>query len=66
MYAIENAISNDKQKELFFLEFGAYKGNSTNFFSKYVKKLYAFEMYGHYNVKGYKKVAEAIFKSTFD
>ena len=44
-YAIENAISNDKQKELFFLEFGVYKGNSTNFFSKYVKKLYAFDSF---------------------
>ena len=33
---------------------------------KNIKKLYALEMYGHYNVKGYKKVAEAIFKSTFD
>jgi len=45
VYAIENATSNDKQKELFFLEFGAYKGNSTNFFSKYVKKLYAFDSF---------------------
>ena len=31
-YAVENAISNDKQKELFYLEFGVYKGASTNFF----------------------------------
>ena len=45
VYAIENAISNDKQKELFFLEFGVYKGHSTNFFSKYVKKLYAFDSF---------------------
>ena len=45
VYAIENSISNDKQKELFFLEFGVYKGNSTNFFSKYVKKLYAFDSF---------------------
>ena len=45
MYAIENAISNDKQKELFYLEFGVYKGISTNFFSKYVKKLYAFDSF---------------------
>ena len=44
-YAIENSISNDKQKELFFLEFGVYKGASTNFFSKYVKKLYAFDSF---------------------
>ena len=44
-YAIENSISNDKQKELFFLEFGVYKGASANFFSKYVKKLYAFDSF---------------------
>ena len=44
-YAIQNAISNDKQKELFFLEFGVWKGDSTNFFSKYVKKLYAFDSF---------------------
>lgn len=44
-YAIENAIFNDKQKELFYLEFGVWKGNSTNFFSKYVKKLYAFDSF---------------------
>ena len=44
-YAIENAISNDKQKELFYLEFGVWKGKSTNFFSKYVKKLYAFDSF---------------------
>lgn len=44
-YAIENAISNDKQKELFYLEFGVYVSTSTNFFSKYVKKLYAFDSF---------------------
>ena len=44
-YAIKNAISNDKQKELIYLEFGVYKGVSTNFFSKYVKKLYAFDSF---------------------
>ena len=44
-YAIENAIFNDKQKELFYLEFGVYVGTSTNFFSKYVKKLYAFDSF---------------------
>ena len=44
-YAIENSISNDKQKELIYLEFGVYIGISTNFFSKYVKKLYAFDSF---------------------
>ena len=44
-YAIENAISNDEQQEGFYLEFGVWKGESTNFFSKYVKKLYAFDSF---------------------
>lgn len=44
-YAIENAISNDKQQEGFYLEFGVWKGWSTNFFSKYAKKLYAFDSF---------------------
>jgi len=44
-YAIQNSLLNDKQKEFFYLEFGVFKGNSTNFFSKYVKKLYAFDSF---------------------
>jgi hypothetical protein len=44
-YAIQNAISNDNQQELDYLEFGVYKGNSTNFFSKYVNKLFAFDSF---------------------
>ena len=44
-YAIENAISNDNQTELFYLEFGVFTGESSNFFSKYVKKLYAFDSF---------------------
>ena len=44
-YAVENAISNDEQQEGFYLEFGVFKGWSTNFFSKYVKKLYAFDSF---------------------
>jgi hypothetical protein len=44
-YAIQNAISNDEQQEGFYLEFGVWRGNSTNFFSKYVKKLYAFDSF---------------------
>ena len=69
-YAIENAISNDKQKELFYLEFGVFRGESSNFFSKYVKKLYAFDSFeglsedwggskfgkGHFNLN--KKIPE--------
>ena len=42
-YAIKNAIENDKKQENFYLEFGVYKGISANFFSKYLKKLYAFD-----------------------
>ena len=44
-YAIVNAISNNEQQEGFYLEFGVWRGNSTNFFSKYVKKLYAFDSF---------------------
>ena len=44
-YAIQNAISNDEQQEGFYLEFGVFKGSSANFFSKYVKKLYAFDSF---------------------
>ena len=44
-YGIQNAISNDEQQEGFYLEFGVWKGWSTNFFSKYVKKLYAFDSF---------------------
>ena len=44
-YAIESAIKNDKNGELFYLEFGVWKGSSSNFFSKYVKKFYAFDSF---------------------
>ena len=44
-YAIEKAISNNNQKELFSLELGVWKGYSTNYFSKYVQKLYAFDSF---------------------
>jgi hypothetical protein len=44
-YAIVNAISNNEQQEGFYLEFGVWKGESANFFSKYVKKLYAFDSF---------------------
>ena len=42
-YAIETALSNDKNNEYFYLEFGVYQGTSANYFSKYVKKLYVFD-----------------------
>lgn len=44
-YSIEKALLNDKQQELFYLEFGVWKGESANFFSKYVKKLYVFDSF---------------------
>ena len=42
-YAIKTAVSNDKNNEFYNLEFGVYQGTSANYFSKYVKKLYAFD-----------------------
>ena len=42
-YAIKTAVSNDKHNEFYNLEFGVYQGTSANYFSKYVKKLYAFD-----------------------
>jgi len=44
-YAIQSAIANDKKRELFYLEFGVWKGSSSNFFSKYVNKFYAFDSF---------------------
>ena len=44
-YAIQSAIANDEQGELFYLEFGVWKGSSSNFFSRYVKKFYAFDSF---------------------
>jgi len=42
-YAIETALSNDKNNEFFYLEFGVYRGTTANYFSKYVKKLHVFD-----------------------
>ena len=44
-YAIKTAVSNDKNNEFYNLEFGVYQGTSANYFSKYVKKLYAFDSF---------------------
>ncbi|MDA9934092.1 class I SAM-dependent methyltransferase [Candidatus Pelagibacter sp.] len=44
-YAIKSCLNNDKQNELYNLEFGVWLGISTNFFSRYVKKLYAFDSF---------------------
>ena len=44
-YAIKNALTNDIGKEYYYLELGVWKGHSANFFSRYVKKLYAFDSF---------------------
>jgi hypothetical protein len=36
---------NDKNKEYYYLEFGVWKGESSNFFSKFVNKLYSFDSF---------------------
>ena len=42
-YAIQSSLLNDKHKEYYYLEFGVFKGESSNFFSKFVNKLYCFD-----------------------
>jgi len=45
-YAIKKAIELDTKQNSLFLEFGVYKGESTNYFSKFLKsKLYAFDSF---------------------
>jgi hypothetical protein len=44
-YAIKKSVAKDKEQNYYYLEFGVWKGESSNFFSKYVKKLYAFDSF---------------------
>ena len=44
-YAIKTSLLNDKNKEYYYLEFGVWKGKSSNFFSKFVNKLYCFDSF---------------------
>ena len=44
-YSIEKAVSSDKDNDSYYLEFGVFTGSSTNFFSKFTKKLYAFDSF---------------------
>lgn len=44
-HAIKRAVSNDKNNDYFYLEFGVWKGHTANFFSKFVHKLYAFDSF---------------------
>lgn len=44
-FSIKKAIENDRNQNLYYLEFGIFKGDSTNFFSQFLKKLYAFDSF---------------------
>tara|TARA_B100001063_G_C16704468_1_gene524411 strand:- start:294 stop:1187 length:894 start_codon:yes stop_codon:yes gene_type:complete len=44
-YAIKTALLNDKHKEYYYLEFGTFEGESANFFSKFINKLYCFDSF---------------------
>ena len=43
--AIKSSLSYDKKNEFHYLEFGVWKGESSNFFSKYLNKLYCFDSF---------------------
>ena len=43
--AIKTSLSNDENKSYCYLEFGVWKGESCNFFSKFVNKLYCFDSF---------------------
>ena len=44
-YAIQSSLLNDKHKEYYYLEFGVWKGETANFFSKFVNKIYCFDSF---------------------
>jgi len=44
-YAITTALLNDINKEYYYLEFGVWKGETANFFSKSVNKFYCFDSF---------------------
>jgi len=44
-FIIERAKENDEFNKKFYLEFGIWKGNSINFFSKYVNTIYGFDSF---------------------
>ena len=44
-YSIKKAIEHDKNLEKTYLEFGVFRGDTINFFSKYVKKIYGFDSF---------------------
>mgnify|MGYP001177361975 CR=1 FL=1 len=44
-YAIQSSLLNDKNQEYYYLEFGVWQGKSSNFFSKFINKLYCFDSF---------------------
>ena len=48
-YSIKNSISNDKKSDYYYLEFGVFKGESANYFSKFVNKIYCFDSFEGFN-----------------
>jgi hypothetical protein len=44
-YAIRTSLQNDNDEEYYYLELGVFKGDSANFFSKFIKKLYCFDSF---------------------
>lgn len=44
-HAITTALLNDKDKKYYYCEFGVFKGESANFFSRFVNKLYVFDSF---------------------
>lgn len=44
-FIIDRAKENDPSNEKFYLEFGVFKGDSVNFFSKYVNTIYGFDSF---------------------
>jgi len=44
-YAIKHSLLNDKEKKYTYLEFGVWKGESANFFSRFIDKIYCFDSF---------------------
>ena len=44
-YSIKKSIKNDKNLSKYYLEFGVFRGNTINFFSKFVKNIYGFDSF---------------------
>lgn len=61
LFSIKRSIENDQANDLYYLEFGVYKGTSINLFSKFVKTIYGFDSFeglredweGYLHPKGY-------------